>query len=49
MVADTGQPSGIYFGTRSGKLFGSNDAGESWNTIEEGLPPVVCVKTAVIN
>jgi photosystem II stability/assembly factor-like uncharacterized protein len=49
MVADKRQPSGLYFGTRSGKLFGSNDAGESWNTIEEGLPPVVCVKTAVID
>jgi hypothetical protein len=43
------QPTGIYFGTRSGKLFGSNDGGESWQTIVEGLPPVVCVKTSIVH
>jgi hypothetical protein len=48
MSADKLKPTGIYFGTRSGKLFGSNDAGDSWNTILEGLPPVVCIKTSVI-
>jgi photosystem II stability/assembly factor-like uncharacterized protein len=46
MSTDEMDPTGIYFGTRNGKLFGSNDAGASWQTIEEGLPPVVCVKTA---
>jgi photosystem II stability/assembly factor-like uncharacterized protein len=46
MSGDSEQPMGIYFGTRNGKLFGSNDAGSSWYTIEEGLPQVVCVKTA---
>ncbi len=49
LSADTLQPTGIYFGTRSGKLFGSADAGESWAPILESLPPVVCVKTAVVN
>ena len=39
-------PTGVYFGTRSGKLFGSNDAGASWRSLLEALPPVVCVKTA---
>jgi hypothetical protein len=48
LSADTLQPTGIYFGTRSGKLFGSADAGESWAPILESLPPVVCVKTAVV-
>lgn len=47
MSGDTLNPTGLYFGTRNGKLFGSKDAGESWTAIEEGLPPVVCVKTAV--
>jgi BNR/Asp-box repeat len=46
LSTDEMKPTGIYFGTRNGKLFGSNDGGESWQTIEEGLPPVVCVKTA---
>jgi len=48
MAGDALDPMGVYFGTRSGKLFGSNDAGESWTNIMEGLPPVVCVKTAVV-
>ena len=48
MSADKLQPTGIYFGTRNGKLFGSTDAGESWTSIMEGLPPVVCVKTAEV-
>ncbi len=49
LSADDLKPTGLYFGTRNGKLFGSADAGESWNTIMESLPPVVCVKTAVVN
>jgi photosystem II stability/assembly factor-like uncharacterized protein len=47
MAGDTLSPTGLYFGTRNGKLFASNDAGESWSPVVEGLPPVVCVKTAV--
>ncbi len=49
LSADSLQPTGLYFGTRSGKLFGSTDGGESWSAILESLPPVVCVKTAVVN
>ncbi|HET7872253.1 MAG TPA: exo-alpha-sialidase [Terriglobales bacterium] len=48
MAGDTLDPMGIYFGTRSGKLYGSNNDGKSWQLIMEGLPPVVCVKTAVV-
>ncbi|MFN2498808.1 MAG: WD40/YVTN/BNR-like repeat-containing protein [Pyrinomonadaceae bacterium] len=48
MSADQLKPTGIYFGTRNGKLFGSKDVGDSWVPILESLPPVVCVKTAVI-
>jgi photosystem II stability/assembly factor-like uncharacterized protein len=48
LSADGLQPTGIYFGTRNGKLFGSKDAGESWKAILESLPAIVCVKTAVI-
>lgn len=48
MAGDQLSPTGIYFGTRNGKLFGSADGGESWTAIMEGLPPVVCVKTAVV-
>jgi photosystem II stability/assembly factor-like uncharacterized protein len=49
LSADNLQPTGFYFGTRSGKLFGSTDSGESWSPILESLPPVVCVKAAVVN
>jgi hypothetical protein len=48
LVSDSLDPAGVYFGTRSGKLFGSSDEGESWHEIADGLPPVVCVKTATL-
>jgi hypothetical protein len=48
MAVDPLGPTGVYFGTRSGKLFGSADEGESWSAIVDGLPPIVAVKTAVV-
>ncbi len=48
MGADSLSPAGIYFGTRSGKLFGSRNGGNSWRLIRDGLPPIVCVKSAVV-
>ena len=48
MAADSSDPVGIYFGTRSGQLFGSNDEGKTWHKILEGLPSVVCVRSAVV-
>ena len=48
MAADALDPAGVYFGTRSGKLFGSPDGGTSWRALADGLPPIVCVKAAVI-
>jgi photosystem II stability/assembly factor-like uncharacterized protein len=48
MTADSLDPHGLYFGTRSGQLFGSSDEGKTWKKILEGLPAVVCVKSAVI-
>ena len=48
MAADKMEATGLYFGTRSGKLFGSNDGGQAWSTIMDGLPAVVCVKTAAV-
>jgi hypothetical protein len=46
MTCDYEQRAGVYFGTRSGKLFASGDEGESWREIAGGLPPIVCVKAA---
>jgi hypothetical protein len=48
MTADSFDPVGIYFGTRSGQLFGSRDEGKTWHKILEGLPSVVCVRSAVV-
>jgi photosystem II stability/assembly factor-like uncharacterized protein len=48
LATDTCPTAGVYFGTRSGKLFASRDEGDSWRALAEGLPPVVCVKAAVV-
>jgi photosystem II stability/assembly factor-like uncharacterized protein len=48
LATDSFEKAGVYFGTRSGKLFASRDAGSSWTKIADGLPPVVCVKTAAV-
>jgi hypothetical protein len=41
-------PAGLYFGTRTGQLYASADEGERWQSLAEWLPPVVCVKAAVV-
>jgi len=48
IAADSLDPVGIYFGTRSGQLFGSPDEGRTWQKILDGLPSVVCVRHAVV-
>ena len=48
MVTDSLDPVGIYFGTRSGKLYASRDAGKSWKELLNGLPQIVCVASAVV-
>jgi photosystem II stability/assembly factor-like uncharacterized protein len=45
---DAAKPAGVYFGTRSGKVYASADDGEGWTLVRDGLPPVVCVKAAVL-
>lgn len=46
--ADALDPAGLYIGTRTGEVFASPDAGESWHEVARHLPPVTCVKTAVL-
>ncbi len=48
MVTDSLDPVGIYFGTRSGKLYASRDAGRTWKELLNGLPQIVCVASAVV-
>lgn len=49
MAVDALDPAGVYFGTRSGKLFASADEGKKWSTLVDGLPPIVSVKAAEIS
>ena len=48
MAADSFKTTGIYFGTRSGKVYASANDGNRWQLIAEGLPPITCVKAAVV-
>lgn len=47
-TSDSLEPAGLYFGTRGGQLFASPDEGESWTSIADWLPAVLCVKAAVV-
>ena len=48
MAVDHHNPAGVYFGTRSGQLYGSADGGASWSRLLGGLPPVVSVEAVVV-
>lgn len=41
---DGQSPLGLYFGTRSGEVFGSADSGATWITVMDHLPPIVAVQ-----
>jgi hypothetical protein len=45
MTSDGMDPCGVYFGTSSGHLFGSNDGGGSWHMIAGFLPKILTVRT----
>lgn len=45
-TAGAGDRLELYFGATSGDVFGSGDAGASWTTVAEHLPPVHSVRTA---
>lgn len=48
MDVDGLDPCGVYFGTSSGHLFGSRDAGDSWEVIAGFLPKILSVSAAVV-
>jgi photosystem II stability/assembly factor-like uncharacterized protein len=43
---DGADPLGLYFGTRSGEVYGSFDEGESWQLLASHLPAVLSVRAA---
>jgi hypothetical protein len=46
--ADTCDPTGLYFGTRTGDVYASADGGDTWTELARHLPPVLCVKASVL-
>lgn len=45
---DDRDPCGVYFGTSSGHVFASPDAGENWEMVAAFLPRVLCVDATVV-
>jgi len=38
----------LYFGTTTGQLWMGRDGGEEWECLFDALPPINCVKVAVV-
>jgi photosystem II stability/assembly factor-like uncharacterized protein len=47
MTSDDRDPAGIYFGTSTGALFYTRDAGDSWHVLSGHLPPIYSVSAAL--
>jgi photosystem II stability/assembly factor-like uncharacterized protein len=48
MSVDSLDPCGVYFGTTGGQVYGSNDAGDSWQAIVHDLPAVLSVEAQAL-
>ncbi len=48
MATDSLDPVGVYFSTNTGKIFASQDEGDSWRTIADNLPPISSISAAVV-
>jgi hypothetical protein len=48
MCCDSHDPVGLYFGTTSGELWMSRDAGRNWECIAQHLPEIYAVEAAVL-
>jgi hypothetical protein len=48
MAIDQLDPSGVYFGTTGGQVYGSADAGDSWAPIVRDLPAVLSVEAQTL-
>jgi photosystem II stability/assembly factor-like uncharacterized protein len=48
MCADNADPTGVYFGTRSGEVYASADEGDSWRQVAAHLPDVLSVRAALV-
>jgi hypothetical protein len=48
MSIDALDPCGVYFGTTGGQVYGSSNAGDSWNAIVHDLPAVLSVEAQLL-
>jgi len=48
MCVDSGSPAGVYFGSRDGSVYMSNDDGDTWYEAAGHLPDVLSVRAAVV-
>jgi len=48
MDIDTCRTPALYFGTTTGQLWMGRDGGEAWSCLFDALPPIHCVKVAVV-
>ena len=48
MAADDLKSPALYFGTTTGQVWIGRDGGEEWSCLFDSLPPVNCVKAAVV-
>jgi hypothetical protein len=39
----------LYFGTTTGQLWIGHEGGEEWSCVFDSLPPINCVKVAVVS
>ncbi|MBI3868423.1 MAG: exo-alpha-sialidase [Verrucomicrobia bacterium] len=46
-IDELGSPA-LYFGTTTGQLWMGRDGGETWERVFDSLPPIHCVKVAVV-
>lgn len=49
MAVDAVNPVGVYFGTNTGKIFMSDNEGDSWRLLADNLPPIYSIGTAILN
>jgi hypothetical protein len=48
MDLDDGRRPSVWFGTTTGQLWRGRDGGESFECVSASLPPIYCVKAAVV-
>lgn len=49
LCTDDADPAGVYLGTRDGVVYASADEGETWSTVAQHPPDILCVRAAVVD